>query len=631
MSFFRVWAKPDRSPPVSVEFVRSELDKVLASGRFAASDRQRRFLQFVVEESLEGRESGIKESVLALEVFGRGASFDPRTDSVVRSEARNLRARLNEYYMGEGRTDQLVIDLPKGSYVPVFRALTAAPRRRLPSARTLALASGLAALICGFAWWFFGLRPAMHGAGGQRSIAVLPFLNLTGNSDKDYVTDGLVEDLTTELARLPGLRVAARTSAFQFRGKSADIRKIGRDLGVAAVLEGSVREEAGRIKVTAQLIDAENGYHLWSETFEREASGIQAVESDILSGVSETLAVKRAARAASPHLPPPEAREAYWRGRYLKANNWLRAGAESVPYFERAVALDPKFAEAWAALASTHANMAFHQEGPVEEEVAKARNAAQRALELDETIPEAHLALAGNSYSFHHDWPAAERAYRRALELNASHAPGHRGFALALMSQGRFDEALDHLKVAQQLDPISILTTNNMATTLYCARRYEEAIGVARRHLEMDPQFFPALSIIGLCEAQRGRFAEAISDYEKAKSQGGEGSLMVIGPLGNALAHAGRPAEARAILAELEKIQKTDGIPGTAPAMVYAGLGEKSRAVEFLRQAADAHVTDVTFIGVDPVFDPLRGEPEFQALCARLGIPNIGAAHTRGQ
>lgn len=624
MSFFPVRGSAERPPPTSAGSVRSELARLLSSSGFANSERHRRFLQFVVEESLAGHEAGIKESVLAVEVFRRNGSFDPRTDSVVRSEARNLRARLNEYYLGEGSGDPVVIELPKGSYAPVFRTVRA---RRFPYAY-LALTGGLAVALCGFAWWFFAVRPALGGA-GLRSIAVLPFLNLTGAPDSDYAADGFVEDLTTRFGQVHELRVAARTSAFQFRGKNQDIRKIGRDLGVAAVLEGGFREEKGRVKVTAQLIDARSGYHLWSEGYDRQAEDMQNVEGEIQSAVSKALGLRRMVSTAPLHTPSPEAREAYWRGRYLKANNWQHAGAESIPYFERAVAADPEFAEAWSSLASTHGNMAFHLEGRVADEVAKSREAARRAFELSDTIPETYQARAGVSYSYDFDWPAAERDYRRALDLNPSYAVGHRSFALELMALGRFDEAIQHLKAAEQLDPISILTTNNMATTLYCARRYDEAIRVARRHLEMDPRFFPARSVMALCDAAMGRYAEALGAYEKARAQVGESTDMILGPLGNALGRAGRIGEARSILTELESMQKSDGAAGVALAMVHLGLGERKQAIACLRQAADTHVTDVLFIGVDPVFDPLRGDADFQALCARLGLPGPFPAPAR--
>jgi len=616
MSVFPTRTGPDGAPPASPASIRQELEKILSSGHFNISQRQRRFLQFVVEESLEGRSSGIKESVIAFEVFSRDSSFDPRTDSVVRSEARNLRLRLGDYYRTEGSQDHVIIEIPKGSYVPVFRA-AASSQNRFLSIRSAGLAAGLAVSLCAAGWWFFFLRPAQLGAADLHSVAILPFLNLNGTADSDYVADGFVEDLTTELAKLPELRVVARTSVFQYRGRNQDVRKIGRELGAGALLEGSFREESGRVKVTVQLINSRSGYHLWSEAYDRDSGGVRTLEADILNSVSAALGVGRPPNRPR-HVPPPEAREAYWRGRYLKTTLWEHAGAESIPYFERAAAADPRFAEAWAALAATHGNMAFHLEGDPADHIARAREAAKRALELDDTIAETQLALAGISNFYDRDWPAAERAYRRALQLNPSYASAHRSFALGLTSRARFPEAIEQLKLAEQLDPISILTSNNMAVALYCARRYEEAIRVCRRHLQMDPRFFPARELMALSEAQTGNLAAAISDFEKARAIAG-GNIDGLGGQGYACARAGRLREAAAIAAELQKVP--NGAGQVALAMVYAGRGQAKQAIASLNAAADARVPDALFIAAQPIFDPLRADPAFQELCARLGLP----------
>ena len=617
MSASRVAREPDLPAAASAEAVRAELERVIGSARFAASERHRRLLRFVVEETLAGRGSSIKELVLAMEVFGRDSSFDPRTDSIVRSEARNLRARLDEYYRNEGNGDPVVIDLPKGSYVPVFRAIAVerSPSRFLRSL-VITLAAGVLVVAVAAGWL---LRPGVRGA-AERSIAVLPFLNLTGSGDSDYAVDGFVEDLTTDLARLPGLRVAARTSAFQYRGRNTDVRRIGQELGVDAVLEGSLRQEQGAVKITAQLVSTRNGYHLWSNSYQREPAGEQEAEREIVTSVGQALGIRPRAGETARHVPLPEAREAYWRGRYLYAD-WQRV-PDSVPFFEQAVKADPLFAEAWAALALAHSNLAFHLAGNVDEETAEMKAAARRALSLDSAIPEAYSALAVASYSYDHDWPAAEQGYRRALEVNPSYVGGHRGFALALVSRGRFREAIEHLETAQQLDPLSVLATNNLATTLYCARRYDVAIRVAHHHLEMDPHFFPAWVVIAQCEAEKSSFREALAALEKAKAEGGTNDTMVLGPLGHALAHTGRTQEAAAVVAQLRSIQGATANAEVQIAAVLTALGEKRQAIESLGRAADRHVTDVTFIGVNPVFDPLRGEPDFLVLCARLGLPS---------
>ncbi len=593
--------------------IRECLEQVATSPDFLAAPRLAAFLRFIVEEALEGRGGELKETTVATRVFGRRPDFDPRFDSIVRVQGTQLRRRLLAYYANSGREDAVVIEMPRGSYVPVFRLQTRAGGAVRPAARrwwmVAAAVAGVLALA-GAAYWLSG---AWHGT---PSIAVLPFTNLDGKPGSEHVSDGFVEDLTTSLAREPGLRVVARTSASQFRGKSEDVRRIGRELGVGAVLEGSVRTEGGTLRITAQLIDAGSGYHLWSNSFERELAGARGVETEIRRAVDGALGVKKPS-GASEHAPPPEALDAYWRGRYLKAD-WQRF-PESVPYFEAAVKADPRFAEAWAALAAVHAGMAFQAVGSVEGEAAKAKEAARRALELDDTLPEAQATLAMLSYSYDHDWAASERRYRRALELNPNDARVSRSFALALTSQGRFKEAIAQLKAAQRSDPLTDLNSNVLAVTLFGARRYDEAIREARRHLEMDPNYLPARFALGSCEAEQGRLAEAISEYRTILKK--ERPVEVLGRLGNAQARAGRLAEAQSTLAELERVEEAEKNAGVALARVYAGLGEKKQAIEWLRRAADALLTDVVFMGVDPAFDPLRGEAEFQALCARLGLP----------
>ena len=423
---------------------------------------------------------------------------------------------------------------------------------------------------------------------GTPSIAILPFTNLDAVPDNAHIGDGFVEDLTTDLAEVPGLRVVARTSAFQFRGKNEDVRSIGKQLAVVSVLEGSMRTDNGRVRVTAQLIDARTGYHLWSNSYEREMAGLRDVSSDIRRAVNRALGVEQPAasgmRRAS-HTPPPEALDEYWRGRYIKSD-WQRF-EESVPHFDRAIKIDPLFAEAWSAVAAVHANMAYQAMGSVDQEAAKAKAAARRALELDPMNAEAYAAMGTLGYAYDYDWAASERSFRRALELNPNSAGVRRTYAVALTSQARFEEAFNQLKLAQQTDPLSILTSNNRCTTLLCARRYDESVREARRHLQMDPSYYPAYLIFATCQAETGKLSEAIENFQKVLEHGR--ATEVLGRLGNAQARAGRIDDARTTLAELLQIQRTQGIAAVALARTYAGLGEKAQAVDWLRKAADRH------------------------------------------
>jgi len=589
------------SPVPSPDEVRREVDKILGSASFAASDRHRRFLQFIVEETLQGRAGELTESVVAATVFGRQASLDSRADSVVRVEARNLRARLHEYYLSEGAGDPLAIELPEGSYVPVFHA---APKPESAGAHHWRYAPALMIallLAAGPAGWLI-VKHRQAASKLAPSIAVLPFLNLAGGAESEYVSDGFVKDLTTALARLPGLRVAAPASAFQFRGKSEDVRRIGQALGVNTVLEGSMRHEGLKLIVTAQLINVETGLRVWSQSFEKELPALREAQAEIVRAVAASLALRGPAQVGQRHDPPREALDAYWHGRY-----------------EQAVRADPKFAEAWAALAYTHALMAVQMEAPIEQEAAKAREAARRAMELDDTIAETHNTLAILSYSYDHDFPAAEKEFLRALQLNPSDAGAHRGYALALTSQGRADDAIAQLERMRQLDPLSETGGNDLATALYYARRFGESLETAQRQLETDPKWFPAWLTIGSCHEVTGHYEEAIEDLEKVAAS--QETLPVLGRLGYAQARARRMKDVSATLANIDKLGRTEKGTGVALAMVYVALGSNAKAIESLQQAYADRVVDVNFIAVEPIFEPLRSEPAFQALCTRLGLP----------
>ena len=573
--------------------VRAQLDRMLASSVFASSERQLRFLRYVVEETVAGRSGGIKETVIASDVFGRAPSvFDPRTDSSVRVEARNLRARINEYYLTEGRFDPIVIALPRGSYVPQFHLRPGGPPNRAHWLRTIALAALIAA-VAGIVWWRIASPPRAS------SIAVLPFLNLSGGGD-DHIADGIVEDLTTDLAEMPGLRVAARTSAFRFRDRNEDVRRIGRELGVATVLEGSVRRNGVTLRVSAQLIETGSGYHLWARTYESGIAEAGETEAGILKAVSAALRVTPGAQTV--RNPPPEARDAYWRGRYLLAT-WQRQG-DSLAQFEEAVRRDPQYAEAWSALALARATMVFQHEGPTAQLAIEARDAVQHALALDDASSEAWHARALLDYAYDRDWPTAERSFQRALELNPNSAPVRRAFALALASRGRTREALEQLEEVRRLDPLTLLATNTQGVVLYLGHRYDEAIALARSHLKIEPDYLMANFLIAVCDVEKGKNAEALTEFRKVVAQ--YRSIQILGRYGNALARAGRESEARAVLAELQTLDKPAGEAGVGLAMVYAGLGDKANAVQALAQGAAAHQTDAAFNAVDPMLAPLH-------------------------
>ena len=607
--------------PISPESIRRALEKALASPEFASAARLREFLLFLVEEALGGAEA-IKEVTVAMHVFNRAASFDSSGDSVVRVGALHLRNRLRDYYAGSGRLDEVVIEVPKGSYLPVFRRVDAgaAGRSGHPglSRKTMAAAAGILAVFLAGAWWL--ARATAHHTGP--SIAVLLMANL-GGPEMDGLCRNLTEDLTTELARLPQLRVIARASAGQFRSQSGDVREIGDRLGVADVLEGSVRQEGSAIRFTVQLIDTRSRYHIWSEAYERDADDVPGAEAEvthlIAAAAAGHLGITDLSAFAPAHMPSAEARDLFWRARYLRGQKlnmeaWMRAAE----LLEQAVHRDPQYTEAWAALATLSASLAFHG-AAFEERMAKARNAAAKTIQLDPRNPDAHLALAESEWLQNHDWPAAERSFRRVIDLNPSFAPGHGWFAIALLSRGRFDQALAQIAISARLNPLPYVVSNDRAAALYVARRYDESIARCRQVLAIDPSFWYAHITIANCLRGKGRYAEAIREFRLVPEEDRD---YASGFLGNVLALAGQRDEALALLRKLlsEANGPDEGNGWVHTSYIQTGLGEKAAALTSLENSYAHHETDVNYIGVDPIFDPLRGEPRFQGLLKELGL-----------
>ena len=597
--------------------------KILASPEFANAARLREFLSFLVEEALSGVE-GIKEVTVAMRVFHRRASFDSSGDSVVRVGALHLRNRLRDYYAGSGRVDDVVIEVPKGSYLPVFRhaeaggAVAAAVGRRGLPPKAMVAAAALLVLLLAAAGWL--ARSSLRRP--DLSIAVLPIASL-GDPEMDRLCQAFTEDLTTELARLPQLRVTARTSAGQFRSQSQDVREIGNRLGVAHVLEGSVRRDGSLIRFTVQLIDTHSRFHIWSEAYERGSREPLGAEDEVTrlaaAGAAGHLGVADLSTFVPAHAPSAEARELFWRARYLRAEKlnpeaWIQAA----DLLRQAVRGDPEYTESWAALANLTANMAFHNLGVFEELIARARGAAARTIELDPRSPDAHLVLAEIAWLQDHDWPAAERSFRRVIDLNPSFAPGHGWFALALLSRGRFDQALGQLDTSAQLNPLPYVVSNDRAAALYAARRFDQSIARCRQVLSIDPHFWFAHITLANCLRAKGRYAEAIQEFHLVPEEKRD---YASGFLGNALALAGRREEATAILRKmLSEADAPDGDGWVHTSYIQVGLGDKAGALTSLENGYAHHETDVNYIGVDAVFDPLRKEPRFQALLKKLGL-----------
>jgi TolB-like protein/Flp pilus assembly protein TadD len=480
----------------------------------------------------------------------------------------------------------------------------------------LALASGL---------WLTQKRASPRpSVGASASIAVLPFADLSGGADKDkegeILSDGLTDQLIGSLARIPRLHVVARSSVFLYKGRAIDIRKIGRDLNVRNVLEGSVRIAGGHIRITAQLEDTSNGYQLWSQSFDRGLNDAIALQDEISMAIMQSLGVQLAGAAnlRTGDSPSPGAYRDFLTGLYFLNRSTAENVRTSINYFQRAVAADPGFAPAYRGLADAYSRIAAFTSTPSGETIPLIRAAASKALALDDTLGEAHLDLA-RACSYESDWAAAAREYRRALDLSPSSAEVHRYYGDYLLRIGHPEEALAEARIAVELDPISPWAAQFQARMLYYLRRYDEAAAQLRKALAQDPSSGILHTALGEVDMARppAAWAQGVTESERARELM-EGDPWATGQLGYAYALAGRKAEARAILHQLET-----GSGGTVRALpvarVYTGLGDREQAFSWLRKAVDQR--DVAlFLIADPVYDGLRGDPRFHALLERASL-----------
>jgi TolB-like protein/Tfp pilus assembly protein PilF/class 3 adenylate cyclase len=461
-------------------------------------------------------------------------------------------------------------------------------------------------------------------ASPAKSVAVLPFVNMSADKHDEYLSDGMTEELINALARVPGLRVPGRTSCFAFKGKTeADIfRKVGDQLRVETVLEGSIRKAGDKLRVTAQLINVSDGYHLWSKDYDGDVKDILNFQSNVAEQVVQALRVQlgtEAARTLSKRpTENPEAHRLYLLGRYEFGKYGEAGWTSSIRYYEQALKLDPNYALAYCGLADTYAYMGGVVM-PSKEAVAKEKEFAQRALQLEPQLAEAHLSLAC-ALAGAFDWRNAQVEFDRAIELNPNLAWAYEIYAWFLGGLGRLDEAIAKDKKAIELDPLNSFFQFALAYFLYHARRYDDAIVQIKRTLDLDPASTLARHSLGCCLLWKGDTAGAIVEFQRSK-------IMVAGAwyqglLGYAYAISGQQSKAEQILRELEEMAKRQYVSSTAFADIHLGLGEKEKALDWLEKSYQDQESACWYLKVDPIYDSVRNEPRFHALVAKIFPPD---------
>jgi TolB-like protein/Flp pilus assembly protein TadD len=462
-----------------------------------------------------------------------------------------------------------------------------------------------------------------------KSIAVLPFENLSEDKANAYFADGIQEEILTRLAKIADLKVISRTSTQRYQSKPGNLSEIAKQLGVANILEGSVQKAGDSVRVSVNLIQAASDSHLWADTYDRKLTDIFGVESEIAKAIAETLQAKLTgseehALSVRP-TDNPVAHQLYLKGRFFWNKRTANDLEKSVDYFNQAIAADPKYALAYVGLADAYVLMPLYGGSAPRDCYPQAKAAAKRALQLDDALGEAHNSLARVLWSYDFDFSAGNREYQRAIELNPNYATAHQWYGSNLVCLGRFDEAIAEVKRALALDPLSLVINTDLGNTYYWARRYDEAIEQLRRSLEMDPGFYYAHWNLGSALAAKGDLDAAIGEYQNALALSGDPRLLAL--LAYAYGSSGNKAEAMKILDQLTALSKQRFVSAYSIALVYLGLGEKNQALHFLEKSyEDRDAVSIAFIKVHPFFDPLRGDPRFEALVEKI----FGATKTHG-
>ena len=499
---------------------------------------------------------------------------------------------------------------------------------------TAVVAIVAAALFVGGRFNLFHSKPSpATGVASDKSIAVLPFENLSEDKANAYFADGVQEEILTRLAKIADLKVIARTSTERYKSAPVNLREIAEQLGVANVLEGSVQKAANQVRVNVQLINAATQTHLWAESFDRKLTDIFAVESDIATTIAETLQAKLTGSEKTAIAKRPttntEAYELYLKGRFF----WnKRTGADlrtAIEYFNQALGKDPSYALAYAGLADSYVLLNTYGAASPADSQPQAKAAAKKALELDDTLAEAHTSLANalNAYDF--DFERALKEFERAIQLNSNYATARQWHADGpLLALGQFDRTIAEGKRAIELDPLSLVINADLGTDYFYARRYDEAIAQLRKTIEMDPRFYLAHWDLGVVWQSKGQLNEAIAEYSKAVELNDDPYVLAL--LGQAYARTGQREEAQKILARLSEEAKSRYVHAYSFALIYLALGDKERAIDEMERAYRERAgNDIAFIKVDPMLDDLRGNPRFEALVQKVFASKKAEANSR--
>jgi TolB-like protein/Tfp pilus assembly protein PilF len=522
---------------------------------------------------------------------------------------------------------ELGVDLRRLSMSTTGAVIAAAPRVKTGWMWALAPMVVVATLALLFAFNLGGWRERVLGGGAPqiRSLVVLPLENFSRDPDQEYFAEGMTEALITDLSKIGALRVISRTSAMHYKRTTKTLPEIARELGVDGVIEGSVLRAGNRVRITAQLIAAPSDRHVWAESYDRELRDVLDLQAGVAQAIAEEVRAKVTSEehALLTQRRPVnhEAYEAYLKGRYFWNRRTPEALAQATELFQQAIGIDPSFALAYVGLADSYISSGIIAGVRPEDIYPKARAAASRALEIDQTLAEAHSSLGIEKDFYEWDWAAAEAEHKRAIELSPNYATAHQWYGVHLGIQGRIPEGMTELRKAQELDPLSLIINTNIGQFLLFAGDYDHASEQFRKTLEMDPNFIFARINFGLVLMKKGLYDDAVVQFQTAAKQSGNRMPWALGNLASAYAKAGKRADAVKILSEMHQLAKQRYVPPLAIAAGYLGLGDNKRVLDLLDEALKDRSAGGFFLKLSPGYDPLRSDPRFRNALRTMGLP----------
>ena len=651
--------------PAQVALVRRHLDDILASHAFAGTKRTQDFLRLVVTHALQGETDSLRERMIGAEMFGRPVGYDTGSDSVVRVRAVEARKKLAQFYSERGEGHLAVrIELPSGSYVPRFHFAseegaqapvvelkTGPPKERLGNGVTLEgavsilppestaprllkqrmnprfFAGGLI-LLALFAAGYAGYRHFNGSANAHKdihSIAILPLENLSGSPAQDYFADGMTEELINDLGQVSTLRVISLTSSMSYKGTKKKLPDIARELSVDGVVEGGILRDGNQVRISTQLIDARSDRPIWAHTYTRDLNGAVAWQGEVAQAIAEEISTQltpqEQAHLARKSTVNPEAQDEYLHGILLREADQCEQASS---FFNHAIALEPGYALAHSALASCYGRLGESGRMPYQEAFTRQKAEAVKAIQLDDSLSEAHAELANTDMTLDWNWSGAAEEFHRALELNPNSATSHEKYAFYLVRTGDVADALAEIQRSVDLDPVSGSTFHAEGFIDYFSRQYDRAFAITQSVRVLRTNLPDWNFLLGDVYAGKGRYSDAISEFFKS----GDGPYS-LGHLGYAYARAGRVDAAQRTVNRLEEDVRKYGIGRYEIALVYAGLDRRQDAFKWLEAAYRVHDVGLVYLRVDPCLDSLRSDPRFADLLQRVGLGNDTAHASR--